>query len=812
MRSVLVLVCLGFFGCQCGDSIILRTDGGSSGGGAGGGSSGGGSATGGSQGGGGTGTACSASAPCASGVCVDGACCAAESACGQVCCGGSTVCLFNACVTPGNSCHTANDCATGEYCETALGGVADGGVGTSDAGTCTQPLPLGGKCLALPPVCPADGGSTDAGCLAACEYHPPTGPLSAVARWTWGPTAQVKPNFTDVWSTPVVGRVHDSNCDGKIDALDSPVVVFVAGNDFAGAPAGQNCQSATLGTGFPSMCHTGVLRMLDGASGAEIWSLDKASSTSQGFAGMSLALGDIDNDGRLDIVAATAEGLVVVIDGDGNVKRTSTAAIPGNASATFGWGGGFSIADMDGDGFPEIAFGSTVFSTTNNALTLKFTGTGGIGGGNVMQALSTFVDLDLAPDGHLELLAGNTAYTADGMMLWQNTALPDGFPGVGDFDQDGKPDVALVGNGKLWILEGATGVVKLGPVAIPGTGSGGPPTVADFDGDHKPEVGIAMATFYSVMKPNFTTATIDVLWSTPNHDLSSSVTGSTVFDFEGDGKAEVIYGDECFLWVFDGQTGAVRFAAPHTSFTGTEASLVADVDGDGRAEMLMVSNGSDPSSTGWKCLDAAGTPTTINGVMWTPSSLPNKSYRGIVAFGDTAHSWVGTRTLWNEHTYHVSNICDDRDSACAAPNVYGSIPMHETTNWSLPWLNNFRQNVQDKGLFDAPDATASLTVDCVTPVVAHASVRNIGVASLPAGVNVGIFQVTGGANTQVGTGTTTQQLFPGQTETITITLAAAAMTSDTFVARILIDPVHPTFHECRADNDDSLPAMPSCIQ
>jgi hypothetical protein len=54
--------------------------------------------------------------------------------------------------------------------------------------------------------------------------------------------------------------------------------------------------------------------------------------------------------------------------------------------------------------------------------------------------------------------------------------------------------------------------------------------------------------------------TIDVVWQVQNHDLSSSVTGSSVFDFEGDGKAEVIYADECFLWVFDGQTGAVRFA------------------------------------------------------------------------------------------------------------------------------------------------------------------------------------------------------------------------------------------------------------
>jgi hypothetical protein len=304
---------------------------------------------------------------------------------------------------------------------------------------------------------------------------------------------------------------------------------------------------------------------------------------------------------------------------------------------------------------------------------------------------------------------------------------------------------------------------------------------------------------------------IDVLWQTPNHDLSSSVTGSTVFDFEGDGKAEVIYADECFLWVFDGQTGAVRFAAPHTSFTGTEASLVADVDGDGHAEILMVTNGADPSSAGWGCLDASGNPETINGVKWTPSTLPNKSYRGIVAFGDVSNSWVGTRTLWNEHTYHVSNICDDRDDACPAPNVYGSIPKVETKNWSLPWLNNFRQNVQDKGLFDAPDAVVSLRVTCTSPVVGHASVRNIGLSTLPAGVDVGLFVRKSGVDTQVGSGSTTYALFPGQTEDVVIDAnPSKSNETDTFVAKILVDPNMPLFHECNTDNDDSDPERPIC--
>src|SRR4029079_4470445 len=133
----------------------------------------------------------------------------------------------------------------------------------------------------------------------------------------------------------------------------------------------------------------------------------------------------------------------------------------------------------------------------------------------------------------------------------------------------------------------------------------------------------------------------------------------------------------------------------------------------------MVSNGADPSAAGWKC-DVApwNQPDPATGrPAWAPPTGAT-AYRGMTMFSDAANSWVGTRTLWNQHTYHVSNICDDRDGACDGPNnVYGRIPKAEKANWKLPWLNNFRQNVQDKGLFDAPDATVALSVDCVSPVV-----------------------------------------------------------------------------------------------
>jgi hypothetical protein len=821
MRLWATLVLAGLSGCDCGSTTVVRghppdagAGAGAAGGSVGGGGTGGGGGDDGGAGGGGSG-ACAGGCP--GGVCIAGACCPAAAACGKTCCGLGSVCLFDACVTPGASCRTATDCGGGEYCETALGTPPDGGAPHGgDAGTCTQPVPMAGRCLALPPVCEDDAGSSDGGCIARCEYHPAVGPLNATLRWAWGPGATSFASDVDVWSTPVVGRVHDSNCDGVINELDAPVVVFVSGDDLLGNPNGGACQGEKI-DGGPTMCHGGVLRMVDGASGAEIWSLDKASPSSIGFAGISLALGDVDNDGLIDIVAVTGEGYVVLLDGDGHVKRTSDVPLPGSALSTFGWGGGLALADMDGDGRPEIAFGASVFSTKGQTLKLLFHADAGSAGA-ASESLSTFVDLDLAPDHQLELLAGNTAYLADGGRLWRTAGVPDGFPGVGDFDHDGRPDVVLVGGGKLWLLEGSTGAIELGPLDLPGTGSGGPPTVADFDGDGKPEIGVAMANFYSVLKPVFPDAGVAmpdggflVVWSTPNHDLSSSVTGSTVFDFEGDGKAEVIYADECFLWVFDGQTGEVRFSAPHTSFTGTEAPLVVDVDGDGHAEIVMVTNGADPSAHGWKCMDDAGMPVTVNNVEWTPSSLPNKSYRGVYAFADAARGWVGTRTLWNEHTYHVSNICDDHDTACPAPNLYGAIPRHEAENWSKPWLNNFRQNVQDHGLFDAADGTVSLTVDCVSPVLAHVAVRNVGLAPLPAGVVVDVFR-DGATPQEVGLTATTRQLLPGQTEELAVTLDAAAMPTDTFSARIVVDPLHPAFHECRADNDESAHVTPTCIQ
>jgi len=751
---------------------------------------------------------CSSSADCDGGVCMKGGqCCdTASHVCGSVCCGGGTVCLFDQCVTPGKNCFSSNDCGPNQYCEPALG-AGDGGTGDGglEAG-CTEPLPTAGKCLPLPPTCPGDAGTLDDGgtCIADCEYHPPTGGmLNAKTKWTWGPNVTVSPNDIDVWATPTVGRVYDTNCDGKIDSLDSPVIVFVSGNTGT-----VNCNSGS--NPDAKACHDGVLRMVDGRTGEDIWSLTKASQSSVGFmVGLSVAIGDFDQDNLMDIAVMTGEGYIVIVDRNGNVKYTSDFPY-GTVNQSVGWGGGLAVADTDLDGWPEIAYADTVWTMSGGTLKRLFIGGKGKSVGTD-QALSLFSDVDLAVDGHLELVAGNTAYTSAGAKLWQNTNVTDGFDAVADLNKDGKPEVIVVGAGKVWILDGATGNIVGTAFTLSDTNQAGAPTVADFDGDGFPEIGVAQDKFYHVIKPtidnNNNITAMTLLWKTGNHDFSSSVTGSTVFDFEGDGKAEVVYADECWLWVFDGTNGNVRLAVSHSSFTATEASIVADIDGDGHAEMLIPSQGVDMNQ--WNCIGYEQGKTSLNGQYWTPGPQSNSSYRGLVAIGDVADSWVGTRTIWNEHTYHVSNVCDDSDNACVSPNIYGTIPKGEQKNWGLSWLNDFRQNVQDKGIFNAPDAVVSLSADCVNPVLAHVSIRNIGQSGLPAGVVAQVFVTPG--DVQVGQVTTTIGLLPGQTQTLDVVLSAPADKTSFLYAKIYVDPQNPTFHECNDGNDQSDTVQPACV-
>lgn len=136
----------------------------------------------------------------------------------------------------------------------------------------------------------------------------------------------------------------------------------------------------------------------------------------------------------------------------------------------------------------------------------------------------------------------------------------------------------------------------------------------------------------------------------------------------------------------------------------------------------------------------------------------------------------------------------------------GTVPAAETSNWSVSRLNNFRQNVQPEGEFSAPDLVVTGRAECLDGLRAYARVRNIGQASVPAGVKVGFYEGDpdqGGV--LLGTGATTKVLYPAEAQDVVLELPElppALMDGSKALVLVVDDGGEPhVWTECRADNN-----------
>jgi len=118
---------------------------------------------------------------------------------------------------------------------------------------------------------------------------------------------------------------------------------------------------------------------------------------------------------------------------------------------------------------------------------------------------------------------------------------------------------------------------------------------------------------------------------------------------------------------------------------------------------------------------------------------------------------VRSRTIWNQHAYHVTHVNED-----------GTIPQTSLweKNWLAPELNNFRQNVPgDTDALSVPDTTAGASVFMTCNGAAadlHVDICNRGAAPQGAGVVVGFY--VGGIS--VCETSTTQALAPDECQSV----------------------------------------------
>jgi len=540
----------------------------------------------------------------------------------------------------------------------------------------------------------ADGGRGEFN--ESCKRRPLVGPLEPVVQCRW--------DRGEVTMQPVVA---------DLDGDEVPEIAFIGTNSGAAGSL-----IAIRGDDCSEVFRSAEGGLLNGTSG--------------------MAAGDIDNDGVVELVALDLFGTVTAFEG---AHKAWSAVTNGGGIATAPV-----IADLDGDGMVEVIVGTTILNGLDGSVRARGPAPPSFGFG----PLPAVADLD--GDGAQEIVFGNQLINIAGQSIAPAgmLALPAGHVAVADLDLnvDG-PELAVVTGRTSVRMQHLDGTVFFGPFTVPSSmWAGGAPNVADFDGDGFPEVGTAGSNNYAVFDrdcdaepvPAFCAAR-GIRWLSPSRDTSSGSTGSTTFDFEGDGRVEVIYNDECFLRVYDGTTGAVLFALANSSGTLIEAPLVADVDGDFSSEIVAVSD------RGFGCSEPD--PTT---------GTPAANTQGVTVLRDITDRWAHSRPIWNQNAYHITNVLDD-----------GSIPMHEAPSWER--FNSYRQNRQADGKdLDAADITVvapALTTAACGGVELRATVHNRGAQPVSRGVPVLFF--TGNPDRGgelICQAATTTRLGPGEGEEV----------------------------------------------
>jgi len=730
-----------------------------------------------------------------------------------------------------------------EDCSIAAGGTgrcetdADCADGTCDVNTgvckATQPETQPTACASV--SCPAGNFCSNGQCIPAsaqckqadpaCIFIPhgafeppehawwwpftsPQGPDEVTGKMNVRPDLEY-PDHVQVMSTPVVMRLHPKDTE--------PAVVF---NAFAIGPSAGNLIETQ-----------GVMRAVRGSDGSPIWSapadmwqhMELSVNANSGIAaGDCMGTGEVcfvtggwdpdDAPPRVpDPKKAHQHGGLIAFGSDGRfLWLTREAQI---------WWGAPVIARLLGPTGPaQIVAANGVFDGATGRTLCPQTNESGAIGGNGDGSLSAIADIDL--DGVPEIITGNqafklvkdaaskTGYSCKAMfgtgVKMPNGQLcaggvgslcPEGFPAVANFaaygsamglkPDDPHPQIAVVSHGYLRIHDW-TGGLLLNPIPLPqhATGPfcdptynpGGAPTIADFDGDGMPEVGVASQSAYSVWKPGQ-----GWIWSTPTYDCSAN-TGSSVFDFEGKGQPTVVYSDQCSFHVLDGKTGQSLVSEDNSSCTAYEMPIVADIDGSGRAKVLVPNNNVCQYPCDWGRQD--------------------KHFNvGLKALKSPNDKWVNTRSVWNEHTYHVTNV-----------NLDGTLPFPEPMSWAKDQSNSYRQNVQGQGVFSSPDLSvcavdADMSACRNGPAKARAVVYNGGAIPAAAGVTVDFYaMLDNGQSAHIGQGKTTRALQPGDSETVSVDWTAPPQTQGVRVKAVVDEK--ELIGDCHLENNTATMTNP----
>ncbi len=464
-------------------------------------------------------------------------------------------------------------------------------------------------------------------------------PWNVTIEWQWTSTGQ------GVLVMPAVGNLTDDNGDGLIDENDNPDIAF-------------------------SNWTVGDLVALHGDGSGEIFRVTDIS----GVGGVTIA--DVDVDGEPEVIAVTPDGNVVAVDGAGNIEWTSESfelsSYPQPA-----------VADLDADGDVEVVYDAAVVSGADGSTLFTLP--------DVATDYRTPVLVDIDADGTHEIILGERVFSHSGALEWAiSSGYSSTFAAVADLDGDAGGEVVMVTGSSLALYE-PDGTMISG-VILPGSNPG-PPAIADFDGDGDVEIAVAANPDISVWEVSGI-----MRWAAPVDDYSG-MAGCSGYDIDGDGAYELLYADQSRFHIYDGSTGTELYSnSSHDSATLWEYPVTADVDGDGSAEIVIASNGSN--------------------------------WHGITVFGHSGSGWQRSGPTWGTHDFSLTNLEPDGSVPSPAPlpgtghNVFRARPVVDE-----PAMADLAIFVEDVCVASCEDGPAKLSF----------AVSNQGLQPVAAGVSVALY-------------------------------------------------------------------------
>ena len=435
-------------------------------------------------------------------------------------------------------------------------------------------------------------------CNADCYYIPPCGQISLGIQWT----GQAE---TGTYSTLVAGDMdHDGIPDIVTYRVENPNIYII-----------------------------------DGATGATKVEIICPSTLAGGTAP---AIADLDHDGFGEIVIVANDLHLYCYEHDGTLKYVSPGIVGYNVRYAYSVP---NIADFDHDGWAEVNIGNQVFNGQTGAL-LASGGPGLSAGEHPARIGNGFsfcspVAMDVLPDNFcpdcdgLEIVAGNQVMSVNlvtGVVAAVVTAPPpftDGYTSVADFDGDGDLDAIVQGRRGsqntvyCWDIQTPT-ILRQFQLLNNWFDGASRVNIADLNGDGKLEISFVGYPRLYALKNDFT-----IMWTRPTTDVSS-ITCSSVFDFCGDGSADVVYRGQTHLQILNGATGQVSWQDDCLSATHIENPLILDVDADGQTEVVIECGTNGSSNTGT-----------------------------VVAYEAVGTPGIASRQVWNQHAYFNTNINDD---------------------------------------------------------------------------------------------------------------------------------------------------------